>query len=293
MKYLLSTLFLLCTLNMLAQEDGLVYRTFKDTRVINAHSVETLAKRKLDIRIGHRFGDLFGDSGGWPTFYGLENASDVVLGAEYGVSDNFDIGLYRSKGAADLKQLLNLHGKYKIIGQKENGFKFTITALGVATMSTMQRVPDSEGIASFDKFAHRMAYTTQVIIGRKFSDKLSLQVSPGYTHRNLVKSYDENSTISLGLAGRIQMTKVIGLILDANLPLTGPQAITDNNEDIDVTFYPAIGVGLEFDTGGHIFQINVTNAKGMMENDYIPNTVSSWSDGQFRLGFTISRLFNL
>jgi len=294
MKTLFTNIFLLISLSIFAQEGELVNRTFKDTRVINAHSVETLAKRKLDIRIGHRFGDLFGANGGWPTFYGLENAADVVLGGEYGVTNDLTVGLYRSKGGAELRQLVNMLGKYKIIGQKNNGFGYTITAMGLATVSTMPKIEGSEGLASFEKAAHRWAYTTQVIIGKKFSDKFSLQAAPTVTHRNLVRSFDENTTYSLGIASRFQVTKVIGLIFDANIPLNGPQSIlTTPDPAIDETYYPALAFGLEFDTGGHIFQINLTNATGMTENDYIPNTTSNWADGEFRLGFTISRLFNL
>ena len=76
-------LLVLVSCSISAQRER-VYRTFKDTRVVNVHSVETLPKGKLDVRISHRFGDMFGDNGGWATFYGLETAEDVAIGAEYG-----------------------------------------------------------------------------------------------------------------------------------------------------------------------------------------------------------------
>ncbi len=87
------------------------------------------------------------------------------------------------------------------------------------------------------------------------------------------------------MATRIQITKVIGLIGDLNY------AFSEYRRDNDFTV--PLGFGLEFDTGGHIFQLNFTNSGGLSEVDYIPYTTSSWSDGGFRLGFTISRLFNL
>lgn len=269
-----------------------VYRTFKDTRVINTHSVEQLGKRKLDIRIGHRFGDLLGDNGGWPTFYGLESAADVLIGAEYGVTDNISLGVFRTKGAGDLNQLVNTVLKYRLVRQEKNGKPFTITALGVGTLSTSQKNPDSPGLNRFPKFSHRMVYSVQFLIGRKFSDKFSLQISPGYTHRNLVESFDNNDIISLGFAGRVQITKVIGLVADFTLPVTGIQSPFDDTPNTP-DYRPALGVGLEFDTGGHVFQVNLTNSKGLMETDYIPYTTSQWSEGEFRIGFTISRLFNL
>ncbi len=289
MNKLLLLICACCFASSLLAQDY-VYRTFKDTRVINTHSVETLQKRKLDIRIMHRFGDLFGDSGGWETFYGLENATDVAIGAEYGVTDDFTVGLLRAKGAGPLRQLVNGLAKYRILRQAESeGSPITLTAVGVLSVSTMQKSENPEAINFFQTFEHRMAYTVQALIARQFSERFSLQIAPGYTHRNLVQFGDQNGIVSLGLASRIQLTKVVGLILDANLPLSGAQSVFEENE----TYAPALGIGLEFDTGGHVFQINLTNATGIMENDYIPYTTSRWSEGEFRLGFTISRLFNL
>ena len=271
-----------------------VSRTFKDTRIINTHSVETLPKRKLDVRIGHRFGDFAGDNGGFQTLFGLENATDVLIGAEYGVSNNFTIGLYRSKGAGSypngspgLRQLLNGIVKYRIIRQgKDKGSPVTLTFVGVSSLSTAEKVEGNPDIIrSFPKFVHRMANTGQLLIARKFSDAFSLQVIPSYTYRNLVAFDDENGIFSLGFATRVQVSKVIGILADATIPF---QDYRSGNG-----FYPAIGFGLEFDTGGHIFQLNFTNASAVMETDYIPYTTSNWGDGEFRLGFTISRLFNL
>lgn len=270
-----------------------VTRTFKDTRVINAQSVEMLQKRMLDIRIGHRFGDLLGDNGGWQSFYGLENASDVMIGADFGLSDNFSLGFYRTKGAGDLTQLLNGIAKYRVLRQSEDGTPVSIVAHVVGTLSTMAKEENSTGLNSFPQFSHRMSYTLQFLVGRKFSDRFSLQVSPGYTHRNLVKSFDNNDVFSLGIAGRLQLSKVIGIIVDTTLPLNGVQSPFATRPDTAPDYFMPFGIGLEFDTGGHVFQVNLTNARGLIENDYITSTTSSWGSGAFRLGFTISRVFKL
>lgn len=293
-KYLLSLLLILLVGgNLLAQEEA-TYGTFKDTRVINAHSVETLPKRKLDIRIGHRFGDMFGTSGGWPSFYGLENSVDVLIGAEYGVTDAFTIGLYRAKGAGDRKQLVNGLLKYGLIKQKSGGAPISVTPLFVTSASTMVRQENAQGVASFPKFIHRFAFSGQVLIARKFSDRFSLQLNPAYTHRNLVSDGDQNGVFSVGLASRVQITKVFGLILEVEVPLNGPQSpFTDLVPPGEEPYQPILGIGFEFDTGGHVFQVNLTNSEGMVATDYLVNTRSNWLDGEFRLGFTISRLFNL
>ncbi len=290
----LVTCLLVFNISALMGQD-LVYGTFRDTRVINMHSVETLPARKLNVRITHRFGDLAGENGGYQTFFGLENASDILIGLEYGVSDRLDLGVFRTKGAGGfpdgtpgLRQLLNGVLKYRLFWQKsDNSVPFSVTLVGVASMSTAKKL-DTESllIQSFPKFAHRMAYFGQLAISRKYSFGLSMQINLAYTYRNLVLFNDTNGVPSAGLAARMQVSKTLALIVDSTFPLSDIRN-TDNG------FYPAVGFGFEIDTGGHIFQVNLTNSTGIMETDFIPYTTSNWGDGQFRLGFTISRLFNL
>lgn len=292
MKNLLFLLVLLsCSLS--AQRER-VYRTFKDTRVVNVHSVETLPKGKLDVRISHRFGDMFGDNGGWPTFYGLETAEDVSIGAEYGFTDNLNVGIYRSKGSgttpagdAGLRQNLNLVTKIKVLHQEVDGFPFSAAFVGNATLSTSEKIDTREDIIrSFPKFAHRMAFHGSFVMARKFGNSFSLQFIPGVTHRNLVPFAGENTMLSFGTAARFQVSKVMALVADATFPFSN--TLTSANG-----YHPPVGFGLEWDTGGHVFQLNFTNATGIFETDYIPYTISSWGDGEFRMGFTISRWFNL
>lgn len=272
-------------MGLLAQD--YTFQTFKMTRVINSHSTETLPKRVLDVRIGHRFGDIAGDAGGWETFFGIENASDILTGFEYGVTDNLTLGINRTKGAGPLKQLINGSVKYRLLRQTDGGgMPISLAVLGNTSISTMKASTEPNLLTSFEKFSHRTSHVAQVIIARKFSDRFSLQLTPSYSHRNLVAFNDQNDIISLGVASRIQLSKVYGLILDVTYPFSTLR--TSENG-----YYPAFGVGLEIDTGGHIFQINLTNATGLIENDYIPYTQSKWSEGQFRLGFTISRWFRM
>jgi hypothetical protein len=284
--------FLLTTTTLFAQRER-VYRTFKDTRVVNVHSVETLPKGKLDIRISHRFGDMFGDNGGFQTFYGLEVAEDVSIGGEYGFTDNFNLGLYRAKGAgrtpegnSGLRQNLNLVTKLRFLHQETEGFPFSATVVGTATMSAAQKIEDNvDLIQSFPKFAHRMAFNGSLVIAKKMKN-LSLQVIPGVTHRNLVPFEGENTIFSLGGAARFQVSRVMALVGDLTVPFSN--TITSENG-----YNIPMGFGLEWDTGGHVFQLNFTNATGLYETDYIPYTITDWGEGEFRMGFTISRWFNL
>ena len=286
-------LLLLSALTLTGQRER-VSRTFKDTRVVNVHSVETLPKGKLDVRISHRFGDLFGDNGGWPTFYGLEVAEDVSIGAEYGFTDNFNVGLYRAKGAgatptgqAGLRQNLNGVFKLRVMHQEKEGNPLSITLVGTATMSAATKIEgNNDLVRSFPKFAHRMAFNGSMVMARKFGDAFSLQVIPGITHRNLVPFEGENTIFSLGGAARYQVSRVLALVADATMPFSK----TNTSEN---GYSMPVGVGLEWDTGGHVFQLNFTNATGLFETDYIPYTTTSWGEGEFRIGFTISRWFNL
>lgn len=294
-KYLLIAML---SLSMAVSAQEYTYQTFKDTRVINAHSVETLPKGRLDVRIAHRFGDFAGDNGGWATLYGLENAADVGIGAEYGFTDRLTIGLHRTKGSgisaegfAGLQQLLNGVGKFRLARQTDDGVTpISATLLGVATLSTQEKlegVGTDNLIASFPKFMHRFAFHASLILGRKFSDAFSLQLIPAITHRNLVPFAGNNNTFSIGAATRIQLSRTLGLVADATFPFI------DTPENAIASYQPAIGIGLEIETGGHVFQVNFTNATGIMETDYIPYTTADWLAGEFRLGFTISRWFNL
>ncbi|MEM6965741.1 MAG: DUF5777 family beta-barrel protein [Bacteroidota bacterium] len=276
---------LLSSLNSYGQEN--VYQTFKDTRVINSHTVETVPERKLDFRIGHRFGET---NGGWNTLWGLENATDVLFGFELGISDDLTLGISRTKGSGELRALVNPSVKYRIIRQKtEGGSPVSLTLMGVGSISTMKSVDSDGSLANFGKFAHRISYTAQALIARKFSDRFSLQIMPGYTHRNRVNFNDVNGIFSLGAATRIQINKVFGIIADFTMPFADRPTESDGSR----RYFAPLGIGLEIETGGHVFQINFTNTSGIIENDYIPYTTSNWGDNEFRLGFTISRLFNL
>jgi hypothetical protein len=162
----------------------------------------------------------------------------------------------------------------------------------MGSVSTSQKSPDPSSLNYFGKFQHRIVGHFSLLAGRKFSNRFSLQLSTGLTHRNVVPNGEENNIVHAGTSFRLRLSKTLGLIGDATLPLNGQQSPFDGSSG-HAKYYPPIGIGLAFDTGGHVFQLNFTNAAGIMPTDYIPYTRSNWLDGQFRIGFTISRIFNL
>jgi hypothetical protein len=268
-----------------------VYQTFKDTRVINIQSVEVLQKNTMDFRIMHRFGDLFGAGGGWQTFYGLENVADVSIGLEYGATHQLTLGVSRTKGAGELTRLLNGQAKYRLMHQTtDNAIPLSMTVVGTASFSSMPRGPRSPispSVSDFPKFAHRWAYAVEWHVAKKFSHRFSLQLSPTLVWRNYVPNGDHNLLLGMNLASRLQLTKVFGILVDANLPVSSLRWGRNSG------YYFPLGIGLEVETGGHVFQLNFTNSKGVMPTDYLPYTRSNWLDGAFRLGFTISRVFRV
>lgn len=282
MRIILFIILQIATVQLFGQyaEDERIY---KDTRVINLQSVETIAKGKLDFRIGHKFGDAAGTSGGWGSFYGLENASDVLFAFDYGISDNLMIGIGRAKGSSTFSQ--NIYGqiKYNLIKQsKSNGKPVSMTVHGMMVASTM---PNTNEI--FEKTIHRFSYHLQYIVARKFGNRISAQLNAAWTFRNLVSSDDKNDLASIGGSLKFQLSKAMAIITEVS------NTFKDNSSGLaDLT--PALGFGLEWETGGgHVFQMNFTNAKGILETDFVTDTTSQWGDGEFRLGFTISRLFTI
>jgi len=292
-KNLLFITALIITQSLWAQDKENVFQTFKDRWIINTHSVEMLPKGRMDFRVTHRFGDLAGDAGGWQSFYGLESAADVLIGFEYGATENLSVGIFRTKGAGDLQQLVSPTLKYRLIRQAENGAPITLTAVGVGTISTMQKVEDSEGLNSFPKFSHRIVSNLQLLAARKYSDAFSLQFSAGWSHRNLSPFGESNDVFNLGFATRIQVSHALSIVGDFTLPVNGVQS-PFNDSEAAAEYSPILGVGIEIETGGHVFQINLVNAQGIMPTDYSFYTKDAdWGKGQFRLGFTISRMFKI
>ena len=291
--YLFLSIVFCTNASLFSQE--VVHQTFKDTRVINSQSVETLKKGILDFRIGHRFGNI---NGGWSTLAGLENAADVIFEFDYGLSDDFMIGVIRAKGSGPLKQNVSGFMKYRVLKQGDKS-PFSVAFSGLATISTMSRNPDNPGtINHFAKFAHRLSYNLQVIIASKVSDRLAIQIAPQWTYRNIVPNddvstfKDTNDLPSISGAVKFQMSRSLALIADLTVPFSSYRDEEDANGEKN--FYYPLGFGLEWETGGgHVFQINLTNSSGIVETDYIPYTTTNWLDGEYRFGFTIARQFKL
>ncbi len=264
-----------------------VIATFKTTKLINMHTVEQVKKGELDFRIAHRFDDIAGDNGGITTLFGFDNVGDVRFQFDYGLTDNVAIGFGRTKGATSHRQLLDLNAKIKIIQQKTKGMPLSISLYGMSTFTPMKSSTDSSSVMFFEKNAHRFTSTTQLILARKFSPRFSLQLVPTYVHRNFVHYTDRNGLFALGIGGRVKFTKRMGLIADYFYTFRNDTQVAGTKR------YNALGLGVEIETGGHVFHLLFSNNRSLTEPQAITENFDTWTKGQFRFGFNISRVFNV
>lgn len=272
-----------------------VEATFKTTRIINSQSPETIHKHELDFKVDHRFGDIAGANGGAKNFFGLDNSTDIKIGFEYGISDNLNVGVARAKGATQVAQLYEANVKYRLLQQTVDGkVPLSVTGYASVTLPGVKADQQNDGEAtSYRQFSDRLNLVGQLIIARKFGSALSLAVHPTYIRRNTTADYDgQPDLFALGIGGRLKVSKRMALVMDYFLPFRST-ASKERYGDAIATLYNPLGIGLEIETGGHVFNLNFTNATAIQEMQYIPETTSSWTKGQFRWGFTISRRFSL
>ena len=268
---------------------------FSAPKLINANTVEMKLPGILEFKVTHNFGDIAGDNGGIDEFFGLDNVEDVRIGFQYGISKSFNISAARAKGAS-LRELYEIGLKYRLMQQANDGkHPLSIALFGnlvICAMDTTQAVLlGGEKENDFETFSDRLSQTLQLMIGRRLG-KISLQLSPTVVHRNFVVEDDENTIFALGAAVRLPVIGKFSLIADYFHSFRSQESI-DDMKTKGVRFYDALGLGVEFLTEGHVFYLNFTNAKEILENRFIPRTVTSWGNGEYRWGFTISRDFDL
>jgi hypothetical protein len=245
---------------------------FKSSRVINGQSMELIGKGVLDVRILHRFGLL---SNGAENFFGLDQAS-MRMGFDYGITNNLTVGVGRSTLNKELDAFL----KFRFVRQAEGGSPVSVVWVSGGTVQTMKWTDTTRK----NYFSSRIAYYHEVIIGRKFSNAFSLQLSPVFVHRNLVTNADdENNTWALGIGGRLKLTKRTAFVVDYHPILAGREPGTKD----------PLSVGFDIETGGHVFQLHFSNSTGMNEKAFLTGTTDDFWKGDIRFGFNLSRVFQV
>lgn len=258
-----------------------VLSTFKSPKLVLLQTNETQKKKNLTFWISHRFGDIGGESGGARSLFGLDDATDIHIGFDYGITDDLTVGIGRSR----FNETYNLNAKYRLLRQMEEAMPISVSLFGQSSWITRREFFADE----FDNQGERISHFFQVILTRKFSPALSLMVNPGYLAGfHIEDPADKENFFVLGFGGRLKLTRMLSLIADYTL-VNG----LDRPDNLVGGYTNPLGVGLEIQTGGHVFSLNFQNAKFVTENNFIPNTRESWGDGEVRFGFSISRNFNL
>lgn len=290
MKKIILMLFILSYGSAMAQDDllkmldnestGPIYATatFKSTRVINGQSIENIAKKHLDFRISHRFGAL---NSGFSNLWGLDE-SRIRIGLEYGITDRLMIGAGRSS----YQKTYDYFAKYKLLRQSNRWYEpVTLSVFAGAYTNTMPTAPDMK----FYNNLERQMYVGQLLIARKFNDRVSLQLSPTFLHRNKTESQiDENDVFGTGIGGRFKLSKRTSF--NAEYFYTVKKIGTAYVRDPQ--YKDCLSLGFDIETGGHVFQLHLSNSRGMIENQFIGATTGSWGKGDIFYGFNISRVFS-
>lgn len=262
-----------------------VRATWKSPVLINAYTTETERKGVLDFKISHRFGNVGGPSGGGHTLYGLDRASNIRFSFDYGITEDFQIGIGRSK----TNENIDFTVKYKLFKQRKTSVPITAVFISNTAFTPKKDLNDY-----FSKVPHRFSFINQLVIGSKLSRKVSVLLSTSHFHKNLVIQptgfalpEDKSSLFSLGMGARYRITKKFSFVGEYNYTLGELR----NSKSYD--YYHPFSCGVEIETGGHVFHINLSNSSGLIFQDLLDTGVDSWAKGEFKLGFRISRFFVL
>ncbi len=256
-------------------ETQYVTAAFKSTRVIDGQSIEMLGKGSLDFRILHRFGPI---SGGVDNLFGLDQ-SYVRFGFDYAPVNDLLVGIGRSSTKKEIDGFV----KFRLLQQSRGAtvLPFSLVLVAGAVVNTLPF--NDPAIPNY--FTSRLNYFFQPLIGSKLTDAISVQLSPTFLHRNLVAlSTDPNDIFALGIGGRIKITSRIAFMVEYFHPFNG--LVKGVNQD-------PLSIGFDIETGGHVFQLHLTNASGLNERAFLTDTFNKWAKGEIQFGFNISRVFQL
>jgi hypothetical protein len=251
--------------------------TFKSTRIINGHSIERMPDGQLDFRISHRFGEL--NTGAY-NLWGLDQAN-IHFSLEYGITDWIMVGAGRGTYEKTYDGFL----KFSLLRQSKGNRKMPVSLSYFASAAVNSLKWEKEGSLYF---WDRMSYVHQLLIARKFNERFSLEINPTFVHRNMVATeLDPNDIWSVGAGARLKLTKRFSL--NAEYYYVIPPIHDYRSQQ---SFNP-LSIGVDIETGGHVFTIMLTNSLAMIEKGFIGETTGSWKDGGIHLGFNISRVFSL
>ncbi len=258
---------------MTAEQQQITTATFKANRIVNSPSVELTKKGDLNFLVQHRFGTI---NNGLYDLFGIDN-SEVRLAFDYGITDFLMVGIGRSGGIKTYDANIKAQVLQQQTGQKN--IPVTVALYGALAYDFTEQIAlELDG-------TNRTSYVSQVLIARKFSESLSVQLAPTYVHKNLVDSAAfSNSTVALGLGFRQKVSKRVSI--NGDYVYRFEDAVPGNT-------FNSVALGVDIETGGHVFSLHITNSRGMVERSYITETTGDIADGDIYFGFNINRAFTL
>ncbi len=244
---------------------------FKGLKIVNFESTKMVSKKELYLVVSHRFGSI---ETGFKDFFGLDQAV-TRLNFIFGISDGVNIGVSRSSFQKTYETSLKL----RLLRQKTKGTPFTIVLFNSLAVNTLLDKDEIPGL----EFKHRLSYSTQVLISRKFNKNLSLEIIPTVFHENLV-TFDAqaNTQYVLGFGGRHKLTPRWSINFDYGWHL---------NRAANSPFKNPLSIGFDLETGGHVFQLNFTNAQPMNVTGLLGQATGDWTEGNVFFGFNLARIF--
>lgn len=283
MKRFILIFFAILTVSGLqAQNSEPIRDLFYGTRAVNLMTSSQVGKKVLAYRISHRFGSV---NSGLYNLIGLDGPANISLAFDYGLSDDLMIGIARD----GWNKTYNGFVKYNILNQTtDNSTPLTLAVYGRANMISLR---DEVAPNQYDPFANRLSYVSQLMVSRRFGERLAVQIAPTFIHHNLVnRTTDANSIVAVSALGQFKINKRLGISGEYTyLVTTNSATLADGTDDPART--NSASIGLDIVTGGHVFQICLSNSPPINEAFALPYTFSKWFDGDFRIGFNISRKF--
>jgi len=250
--------------------------TFKSTHIVIGQSIETAPAGNLNFLITHHFGAL---NTGYDNLFGLKIAS-IRLGLEYGVTKWLGV----AAGINTDRNTWDGSAKVKLLRQSKGTRRMPVTldVYGNAAVFTNKWTDPTRT----NYFSSRLTYAMQVLIARKFGNNLSLQITPSWVHKNMVpNTSDKNDIFTLGAGGRIKLSQRVSVNAEYHHLF--------KNQVVSTKAYDSFSLGVDIETGGHVFQIFLTNSAGEYEQTYLTETRGKWSNGDIFLGFNITRMFTI
>jgi len=249
---------------------------FESSFLIDNPTNVLFSKNTLEVQMAHRFGELNDNKNDLAGFYG---AANIRIGLTYGIHERVTIGFGTTKN----KNYQDFNWKVAVLRQtRSDKIPVSVTYYGNFAIDARSK---NQGL--FRNTEDRYSFFNQLIIARRFSPELSLQVAPSISHFNTVPTTKRNDMVAIAFGGRYKISPQTSVIVDYSQPLTKMRLDNPN---------PGISFGVEFGTSAHTFQIFATNYWGIVpQENYMYNNKATGLEsesGQYLIGFNITRNYN-